>query len=301
MKNAMAFSGLTLRDLEYAVEVARTGSFTAAAGHCAVSQPTLSAQVRKVEAQLGVTLFERAGRSVRVTAAGEPVLAQAQAVLGEARRLFEVARGQGDPLAGELRLGVIATLGPYLVPHLIGPLGEAFPDMRLVLREGLTDGLCRSVLAGEVDAVLLSLPIEDTRIAVKPLFFEPFVIAAPIAAGSRLRLAELDPADMIVMEEGHCLRSQALAVCKAQGPSTRHAASIETLRHLVAAGLGYSLLPRLAVRADPLLDGHLSYHDADGAGRVVGLAWRATDPRAAALRRLGEAVRATTIPGVTPL
>jgi len=308
----MSFGGLSLRDLEYVVEVARLGSFTAAARACAVSQPTLSAQVRKVEEQLGLVLFERAGRAVRVTQAGAAVLAQAGAVLGEARRLFELARGANDPLTGDMHLGAIATLGPYLVPHVLGPLRAAFPQMRLILREGLTDDLVHAVLAGDLDAVLLSPPVEDARIAVRPLFFEPFVLMYPAAADpsqgtadfdAARGLDDLEPAGLILMEEGHCLRAQALEACKAATSSDRHAASIETLRHLVAAGIGYSLLPTLAMGAAPALDGQLRYRalDRDDPGRTIALAWRRTDPRAPAFERLGTLIAGLDLPGTRPL
>lgn len=303
----MSFGGLTLRDLEYVVEVARTCSFTAAAQHCAVSQPTLSAQVRKVEDQLGVAIFDRAGRKVRLTPAGAQAVEQARSVLGEARRLFDIARGARDPLAGDLRLGAIATLGPYLVPHLLGPLRAAFPQMRLILREGLTEQLCRDVLAGEIDAALLSLPLEEPRLAAMPLFFEPFVaVASRHRAPERegpLRFEDLDASELILMDEGHCLRAQAIAACGANTASDRHAASIETLRHLVAAGLGHSLLPALAVPAAPLLDAELRYHalEGDRHGRIIGLAWRATDPRAEGFETLGGFIAGLEIAQVMPL
>lgn len=288
----MSFGGLTLRDLEYVVAVADEGSFTAAAARCAVAQPSLSAQVRKVEGQLGFVLFERVGRSVRLTPTGTAAIDQARRVLEEARRLFEVGRDRSDPLAGPLRLGAITTLGPYLVPHLLGPLQASFPSLKPILREGLTDDLLRALAAGDVDAALLSLPVEDERLTLAPVFFEPFVAVvsrrSPLAARRALTLAELDGDDLILMEEGHCLREQALALCARPGRTVagRHAASVETLRHLVAVGAGHSLIPALAVRPDPLVDGHVRYRPLEAAGRVVALAWRRRDPRAAAFRRL---------------
>lgn len=298
----MSFGGLSLRDIEYVVSVATTGSFTAAAEECGVAQPSLSAQVRKVERQLGIVLFERAGRSVRVTPAGAAVIEQARSVLGEARRMFDVARGPSDPLDGPLRLGVIATLGPYLIPHLIGPLRDSFPGLRLVLHEGLTADLHAQVLAGELDAVLLSLPLDDDRLAGKEVLFEPFVGMLPIhselAMRNHLELDDLDGADLILMEEGHCLRDQALHFCGTGRPA-RHAASLETLRHLVAAGIGHSLLPRLAVSSAPMLDNQIRYMPLDtNVGRVIGLVWRGTDPRGAAYRRLAAFIATLPLPGV---
>lgn len=302
----MRFLGLSLRDLEYVVAVADTGSFTAAAAACAVSQPSLSMQIRKVEDRLGVALFERTPREVRSTTAGAIVIGQARIVLGEARRLLELARGLTDPLTGPLRLGLIATLGPYLVPHLLGPLGRRFPELRLLLHEGQTADLLGLVLSGELDAVLLSLPVEDERIASAPVLFEPFMAIcsarSPLAAKPNLRLGDLDTDELVLMDEGHCIRAQALALCGGwHGESgRRHAASIETLRHLVAAGVGHSLLPQLAARDDPLLAEHIRYRafDEPGIGRTVGLAWRATDPRAPALRELAGFIADIPIPGV---
>lgn len=304
----VSFGGLTLRDLEYVAAVAEFGSFTAAAEACGVSQPSLSAQVRKVEGQLDLALFERTGREVRVTTAGRLVVDQARRVLSEARHLFEVARGVTDPLAGELRLGAIATLGPYLIRHLLGPLRQEFPDLTPVFREGLTAELCDHLLAGDLDAVLLSLPVEDERLAAAPILFEPFVgmcsTQSPLAAQASLALSSLDTDEMIVMAEGHCIRDQTLALCSGvpRAGARRHAASIETLRHLVAAGAGHTLVPRLAVRSDPLLDDHLRYQpiDDDRAGRTVALAWRASDPRGPAFQRLAFFIAALDIPGTRP-
>lgn len=303
----MSFGGLTLRDLEYVVAVADEGSFTAAAARCAVAQPSLSAQVRKVEGQLGFALFERVGRQVRPTPTGLAAIDQARRVLEEARRLLEVGREQADPLEGPLRLGAITTLGPYLVPHLLGPLRATFPALRPILREGLTEELLRTLAAGEIDAALVSLPIHDERVATAPVFFEPFVAVvsrrSPLAERLSLTLAELDDDDLILMEEGHCLRDQALALCARAGrrAADRHAASVETLRHLVAVGAGHSLLPALAARPDPLVDDHLRYRPLDAAGRIVALAWRRRDPRAAAFARLAAFVAGAGVPGVRAL
>jgi LysR family transcriptional regulator, hydrogen peroxide-inducible genes activator len=302
------FGGISLRDIEYVVAISDTGSFTAAAERCGVSQPSLSGQVRKVENQLGLKIFERTGRDVRLTPAGADIVAQARSVLGEARRLFDLGRALNDPLAGPLRLGVIATLGPYLVPHLLGPLQSEFPDMKLQLREGLTAELATLVIGGELDAVLLSVPVEDDRLMAAPILFEPFVgMCSRRSALSRkdmLDMADLDTDDLLLMDEGHCIRGQALALCSSHRPGreTRHAASIETLRHLVAAGSGHALLPKLAARADPRIDVHVRYAPlADPqAGREIGLAWRRTDVREQAFRRLVEFIAGLKIEGTTP-
>jgi LysR family hydrogen peroxide-inducible transcriptional activator len=306
----MSFGGLSLRDIEYVVAIADAGGFTTAAEQCGVSQPSLSAQVRKVEAKLGVTLFERAGRDVRITASGAGLIEQARAVLGEARRLFDLAKTLNDPLAGPLRLGVIATLGPYLVPHILGPLRSAFTDLQLVLREGLTADLSGLLVAGQLDCVLLSLPVEDERLAEAAILFEPFVglcsTRSALANRKNLRIADLDVEGLMLMDEGHCIRDQALALCARPSVARdhRHAASIETLRHLVAAGSGHALLPRLAARPeDPLLEAHLRYIELedDAVGRTIGLAWRRTDVRRPSFEALAGMLRGVTIPGTKPL
>lgn len=299
----MSFGGLTFRDLEYVVAVADAKSFTAAAERCGVAQPSLSAQVRKVERQLETMIFERTGRDIRLTASGGAVVAQARAVLNEGRRLFELSRDLGDPLCGMLNLGAIATLGPYLVPHVLGPLRRAYPQLALILREGITGELTAHVMVGDVDAVLMSLPLADDRLAAEPILFEPFIGICPagsaLAARDRFALSDLDTEGLILMDEGHCVREQALALCTRAGRGQRHVASIETLRHLVAAGAGHSLLPALAARPDPRLDDHLCYRplaDPD-AGRLIGLAWRASDPRAGAFRELARFIAGIGIPG----
>jgi LysR family transcriptional regulator, hydrogen peroxide-inducible genes activator len=298
----VSFGGLTFRDLEYVVAVADARSFTAAAERCGVAQPSLSAQVRKVERQLGAAIFERTGREIKTTVAGDAILAQARTVLGEGRRLFELSKGLGDPLAGTLTLGAIATLGPYLIPHILGPLRRAHPGLNLILREGLTADLTAAMSSGEVDAVLMSLPAHDERLMAEPILFEPFLgifpAASALADRDHIALADLDTEALILMDEGHCVRDQALSLCTRADRRQRHVASIETLRHLVAAGAGHSLLPALAARQDPLLDGQLRYRPLDErAGRLIGLCWRASDPRGAHFADLARFIAAIPVPG----
>lgn len=302
----MAFSGLTLRDLEYVVAVEEAGSFTGAAERCSVSQPSLSVQVRKVEDQLGLAIFERAGRQIRTTSGGRLVIEQARIVLAEARHLVEVARNTVDPLAGMIRLGAIATLGPYLIPHLLGPLRRRLPKLQPIFKEGLTADLVREVHSGNLDAVLLSPPVEGGRLTVREVFFEPFLVICPtdsdLARRDPLALDDLEGDGLLLMDEGHCLTGQVLSLCRSAGrrASERHAASLETLRHLVAAGAGYSIIPALAVHSDPRVDHLIRYRPFGEArvGRIVGLAWRQTDPRAEALCAFAEFIRMIGIPGV---
>lgn len=282
----MSLAGLSLRDLEYLVAVADHRHFGRAAAACAVSQPALSGQIRKIEELLRVAVFERGSRTIVVTRRGETVVRQARRVLAEARRLVELARGFEEPLAGPLALGAIATLGPYLFPHLLGPLRQRFPQTELVLREARTAELLEALAGGDLDAALLSLPVRRDGLAMATLFFEPFLLVHPpdhpLASLRPLRVDGLAPERLLLLEEGHCLRDQALALCGMLGAQERrHATGLETLRHMVAAGAGYSILPALAAMPHPMLDGLVRYtpFDQPDAGRTVALVWRATDPR----------------------
>ncbi|PWC60505.1 LysR family transcriptional regulator [Azospirillum sp. TSH7] len=312
----MNLSGLSLRDLEYVVAVAELRHFGRAAERCAVSQPSLSAQIRKLEEALGLSLFERTSRKVLLTLRGEAIVAQARVVLEEARRLLTLADGSDGALTGRLRLAAIHTLGPYLFPHILPALRTTWPDLTLILSEGRTDSLLEELRDGRLDAVLLALPVEGDGLAAEPLFFEPFLLAHP--AGHRLcaipglSLSDLDPAELLLLEEGHCLRDQALAACglSARGGGV-HATGLETLRHMVAAGAGCTLMPVLAVKGAAkgedgraaTVGGLVEYRAFDGPhppGRVIGLVWRASDPRDRGLRQLADLLRRDLPAGTEP-
>jgi LysR family hydrogen peroxide-inducible transcriptional activator len=298
-------AGLSLRDLEYAVAVAELQHFGRAAERCGVSQAGLSEQVRKLESLLGVALFERTTRRVVVTPEGETLLRQAREAVNAARLLLEMARSRAEPLSGPLRLGVIATLGPYYLPGLLWEVRRHFPRLELRLQEGQTAPLVQALHAGALDAVLLALPLSGEGIAAEPLFFEPFraVLPAdhPLAAQPRLGLRDLAGDGLLLLEEGHCLRDQALALCSVSRPDrdARFASSLEMLRNMITAGEGYSLLPLLAVQERRELDWLVRVREfADAAvGRTVGLAWRRTDPRAPAFQALARFLRDTAPPG----
>jgi LysR family hydrogen peroxide-inducible transcriptional activator len=297
-------AGLSLRDLEYAVAVAEVRHFGRAAERCGVSQAGLSEQVRKLEALLGVALFERTTRRIAVTPEGEPLLAQARAVLAGARALLEQARYRDGPLTGPLRLGVIATLGPYYVPGVLREVRGPFPGLELRLEEGKTGALLHALQDGGLDALLLALPVGVEGIAAAPLFFEPFQAAFPaghaLADREALAVGDLAGADLLLLEEGHCLRDQALDLCgAARAVGGRFASSLEMLRHMIAAGEGFSLLPLLAAQGRADLEGlvRLRDLDADSVGRTIGLAWRATDPRAPAFAEFAELLRRTAPAG----
>lgn len=261
--NLQAFS---LRDLEYLVAVGEHLSFGRAAQACAVSQPTLSAQVRKVEEAIGVEVFERGPRGAIVTQRGADVLAQARIVLSEARRMFEVAAAGAEPLVGNFRLGVISTLGPYLVPFLLKPLRARFPALRLLISEGLTRPLVRQLEEGEIGALLAAAPVGGSELIALKLFREEFALTVPrdhpLASAERVTTADIDPAQLILLSEGHCMRDQTLGFCPDRLREDRpelQAASLETMRQMIAAGIGISLMPQLAVQNGTLLDDLVAY------------------------------------------
>jgi LysR family transcriptional regulator, hydrogen peroxide-inducible genes activator len=244
---------LSLRALGYLVALAETRHFGKAAELCFVSQPTLSAQIKKMEDQLGVQLVER-GQQVRLTDIGERVVERARRAIEEAREIEELARTFQDPLAGELRIGLIPTVGPYLLPHVAGPLRERFPRLKLLLLEHQTHRLIELLKGGALDVGILALPIPAERLSTRELYNETFQVALPLdhplARRGRLSLEDLDGETLLLLEDGHCLRDQALAACRLarvrEAPDFR-ATSLETLRQMVAAGVGITLLPSLAV------------------------------------------------------
>ncbi len=251
----MNISWMTLRDLEYISAVARHLHFGKASEACNVSQPALSAQIKKMEERLGFPIFERTNRRVAITDKGHAVVNQARVVLEEAEKIAALVDGENEvgKMRGILRLGVIATLGPYYVPHFLPQLRRKFPELQLILREGLTDELLAELRSGELDAVLAAQTFQKTGLTLFPLFHEPFLLAVPknhsLAKKHALKGTDLRARDMVLLEDGHCLRDQALEIC----PQNRrgnirqfHVTSLETLRHLVGAGLGYTLIPALA-------------------------------------------------------
>lgn len=289
----MSLAGLSLRDLEYLVAVAEYRHFGRAAAWCAVSQPSLSAQIRKLERFLGMDVFERTPGRVTVTPRGEAVVAQAQAALREARRLLEKARGNVSHLAGRFRLGAIPTLGPYLLPRALRPIRQAFPDLELIFSEGRTEDLMSALRHGELDGVLACLPDDGEGLSIHALFLEPFLLVHRPGDAPRWPLAA-EGLPIVVLEEGHCLRDQALSACGfGSGVAPRCATGIEMLRHMVAAGEGISLIPALAAQALGTLDGQIAYTSLDEAdlGRDVVLVGRASDPRMEHLPALAKLIQ----------
>lgn len=295
----MSLSGLSFRDLEYLVAVADCRHFGRAAKQCGVSQPTLSAQVRKLESYLDTKVFERTRQGVLLTPPGEMIVRRVRSVLAEAHSLLAAARNSGSPLAGPFRLGAIPTVGPYFLPHLLGSLRAAFPAMRLVLTEKRTNDLLPQLRAGELDAVVACAPVRDAAFASHELFFEPFVLAHPPGRAPVWPPEVTGDEEFVLLEEGHCLRDQTLAMCEPLLPrAMRHATGLDMLRHMVAAGEGISLMPALAAQALGAIEGLVAYSPIPvfDAGRHVILVIRASDPRAVHLARLAELARGCVPP-----
>ena len=292
-----SLAGLSLRDLEYVEAVAELHHFGRAAERCGVSQPALSEQIRKLEAHLGVPFFERTRRHVAITQQGAVLLAQVERILTEARH-FMALSGQGQAgLSGLLKLGAIETLGPYYLPGLMRLVRTEIPEISLHLTESRTAILVERLRHGMLDAVLMVPAPEMPGLAGAKLFFEPFVLATPkshrLAALPRIKLDALPIEDLLLLEEGHCLRDQALTLCAEAPAATRHATSLETLWHMIAAGEGYSLLPSLAVAARPEISALVQCRAMlePNAGRDIALVWRASDPRETQFRQLATLLR----------
>ncbi|MCB1012562.1 MAG: LysR substrate-binding domain-containing protein [Microthrixaceae bacterium] len=245
---------MNLQELRYLVAVDDERHFGRAAEACFVSQPTLSTQLRKLEAELGVELFERAPRRVTPTDAGTRIIAHARAVLGEIDRIEAIALSASQPGTATLRVGVFPTLAPYLLPHVVPQLHEQFPRVELLWVEEKTEDVIEGLLDGRLDAGILALPVSEPQLHQHDLFSEDFVLAVPagheLADRERVSSEVLVGADVLLLTDGHCLRDQALEVCALVGATERRgfrATSLETLRQMVAAGVGVTLLPKLSV------------------------------------------------------
>lgn len=299
---------MTLNELRYVVALARERHFGRAAAACHVSQPTLSVAVKKLEDELGVALFERGRHEISLTPAGERVVEQAQRVLEGVEAIRRTARHQADQLQGPLRLGVIYTIGPYLLPNLIPELHRAAPNMPLIIEEGYTAELRQRLKHGELDAILISLPFDEPGVVTLALYEEPFVALVPashpLSARKSVALTELAAdGSLLMLGPGHCFRDQVLAACPecgrsagGAGESPPHLAgsSLETIRHMVASGMGVTVLPCTAAGAEQYAQRLVTVRRlrSPAPKRVVALAWRATFPRPRAIEALRQAIRA---------
>ncbi len=318
---------MTLTELKYIVAVARERHFGKAAEACFVSQPTLSVAVKKLEEELEVKLFERSASEVTVTALGEEIVRQAQSVLEQAANIKDIAKRGKDPLAGALKLGVIYTIAPYLLPDLVRQIIQRTPQMPLILQENFTVKLLEMLRTGEIDCAILAEPFPDAGLAVAPLYDEPFFAAVPrhhpLAAQVSVTTEALKKETMLLLGNGHCFRDQVLEVCPefarfssdAEGiRRSFEGSSLETIKHMVAAGMGITLVPRLSVpkeafaakpkRHEEAFVKYLAVKDnpnGEPPMRRVVLAWRRSFTRYEAIAALRNAVYACELPGVTRL
>lgn len=245
---------VNLRDLEYLVALAEERHFRKAAEKCFVSQPTLSGQLRKLEDELGVLLMERTSRKVLFTPAGDAITAQARRVLAATKDLRDIARTFTEPMSGELHIGLIPTVGPYLLPHIIPSLRQHFPELQIFLYEAQTQVLLKQLADGDLDCLILAQLDDMDNFGSIPLYDEPMLLALPAgdkwAERTEIGLEELKGEKLLMLEDGHCLRDQAMGFCFAAGigeDSHFKGTSLETLRNMVAAGSGLTLIPKLAV------------------------------------------------------
>ncbi|MGB4468621.1 MAG: hydrogen peroxide-inducible genes activator [Azovibrio sp.] len=303
---------MTLTELRYIVALAREKHFGKAAERCHVSQPTLSVAVKKLEERLGVMLFERTPGDIRITAVGERICRQAEKVLTEAGRVEELAQIGKDPLIGPLRLGVIYTIAPYLLPRLIPALHGLAPRMPLYLQENFTHRLAESLKSGELDAAIVAAPFAEPGIVTRPLYSEPFRVALPVqhplAARAEVAKEALDPSQLLILGQGNCFRDQVVSACpQLNGPGkldqSIEGSSLETMRHMVASGAGIAVVPASACAAWPDNDALFVTRPfkAPAPSRKVVLAWRATFPRPLAMDVLYQAVCQSPPVGTLPL
>ncbi len=305
---------MTLTELKYVVAVARERHFGRAAEACFVSQPTLSVAIKKLEQELDVKIFERGTSEVSVTPLGEQIVRQAQQVIEQAQAIREIAKAHKDPLSGPLRLGVIYTIGPYLLPDLVRVSIERTPQMPLMLQENFTARLLEQLRTGELDAAIMAEPFPDTGLAVAPLYDEPFMVAVPrshaLAKRKSIPAEELKHETMLLLGTGHCFRDHVLEVCpeyarfssEAEGiRKSFEGSSLETIKYMVASGMGVTVVPQLSVPS--ARQPHMTYvpFAPPIPTRRVVVAWRRSFTRYEAIAALRNAIYACPLPGVTRL
>jgi LysR family hydrogen peroxide-inducible transcriptional activator len=304
---------MTLTELKYIVAVAREKHFGHAAEACFVAQPTLSVAIKKLEDELGVPIFERGGSEISTTPLGAQIVAQAERVLEQTAAIREIAKQNKDPLTGQLRLGVIYTVAPYLLPQLVRNMIERVPQMPLVLQENFTVKLLEMLRQGELDAAIMAQPFPQQGLLVQPLYDEPFVVAMPSshpwARRERISATDLKNETMLLLGNGHCFRDQVLEVCPEMArfsttgdgiARTFEGSSLETIRHMVASGIGITVLPKASVPDMQARDGLLRYvpfEDPVPSRRVV-IAWRKSFTRRPAIEAVQQAVLACDLHGV---
>ncbi|MDQ6680494.1 MAG: hydrogen peroxide-inducible genes activator [Pseudomonadota bacterium] len=305
---------MTLTELRYIVAVARERHFGRAAEACFVSQPTLSVSIKKLEEELDVRIFERGATEVSVTPLGAEIVRQAQSVIEQAAAIREIAKRRKDPLNGPLRLGVIYTIGPYLLPDLVREVIDRYPQMPLMLQENFTARLLEMLRTGDLDCAVMAEPFPDTGLAIAPLYDEPFKVALPrthaLAKRKAISAEELKEEKMLLLGTGHCFRDHVLEVCPeyarfssdAEGMrKTFEGSSLETIKYMVASGMGLTVVPQLSVPAEP--QAHVAYvgFAKPVPSRRVVLAWRRSFTRYEAIAALRNAIYACPLKGVKRL
>ncbi len=289
---------ITLRQLRYLSALAKHRHFGRAAEECAVTQPALSMQVRELEREIGAELVERRPNEIALSEIGLDVARRAEHILASTRDLVDFARHR-DLLSGALKLGIIPTLAPYILPRVLPLLQKRYPQLRLEVRETQTKMLLDELVSGELDAVMLALPAEGVDVETLPLFTDAFLLAVPASdpqpGKRRINVADVDQRRLILLEEGHCLRDQALAFCatkRRDQPAGLGATSLTTVMQMVANGYGVTLVPEVSIDAG-LHDTRVKLlrFSQPEPGRLIGLAWRRTSPRAKDFAVLGEVVK----------
>ncbi|MCW3836239.1 hydrogen peroxide-inducible genes activator [Sphingomonas canadensis] len=287
----------TLKQLQYLVALHDAGHFGRAAEACFVTQSTLSAGIRELETLIGVVLVERTRRVVRFTPLGETIVAKARRVLREADELADLARAAGRPLSGEMRMSVIPTIAPFLLPRILPRLREQYPDLKLFLREETSGHACESLNNGRVDCVLLALPYSCGEVEAAPLFDDRLFVAFPEgemdAAALAIHPDDIDEARLLLLEDGHCLKDHALAACnrpELRAEATMLGTSLYTMVQMVDNGLGVTMLPEMALDAGILEHTHVAARplESEHASRKIALVWRKASPRERDFRLLAE-------------
>ncbi|MDO6520233.1 LysR substrate-binding domain-containing protein [Shimia thalassica] len=297
-------TNLTLRQLRYFDALSRLGHFGRAAESCSISQPALSVQIKEMEENLGVPLFERSARQVRLTAFGEEIAERVRDILRSVDDLGDFARSSQQDLAGRLRLGIIPTIAPYLLPKLIGHLTHEYPRMDLQLRETQTSKLIRELSEGRLDAAILALPVSEPAFVEVELFDEAFVLVRPAEDGDKPvpDSRSLREMRLLLLEEGHCFRDQALSFCNIQSALPRESldgSSLTTLVQMVGAGIGVTLIPEMAVPVETRSASvSVAHFAAPQPMRKVGMVWRRSTPMADRLLQVSDVVRKVAQPAL---
>lgn len=302
---------MTLTELRYVVAVSQKNHFGKAAQSCFVSQPTLSIAIKKLEEELDVRLFERSSKNeIRITEIGQQVVNQAYIVLQEAQILTEIAQQGKDPLSGQFKLGVIYTIGPYLLPNLIPELRKAAPDLKLIIEENFTANLFQSLKQGLLDAIIISYPFDEPGIETTALYEEPFIVAIPRNHEWKDRIdippEDLASQDLMLLGSGHCFRDQVIKACpdcmsgNSELTRTLEGGSLETIRHMVAAGTGITVLPRTSIlpsqKNESLID--IKPFSKPSPSRIVAIAWRKQYPRKEAIFTIRDTIQTSSLEGV---